>query len=116
MKLPIVIEDSKIPVWISKISGFNISAMSFFIFIICRNKITDRLRLHETIHYEQQKELLFLGQWILYAYYVVKGLIKHKDRKLAYRSVPFEQEAYTYHKTPNYLLTREKYAWRKFRG
>ena len=114
MKLPIIIENSKIPVWISKIAPIDIFAISFGFFIICRDKIPERTWRHEMIHYRQQQELYFIGQWILYAYFCIYGFIKYKSGKQAYYRNPFEQEAYANQDDPIYLLKRKKKAWKKF--
>jgi hypothetical protein len=112
---PILFEDSKIPVWLSKIFPINIYAISFAIFIICREKISKRAWRHEMIHYRQQKELYFIGQWILYAYFHIKGYIKYKNGKDAYYKNPFEQEAYANENNYLYLIKRKKYAWKQYK-
>ena len=114
MKLPIIIENSKIPVWLSKFAPIEIFAISFGFFIICRDKLPERTWRHEMIHYRQQQELYFIGQWFLYAYFCLRGLIKYRSAKEAYYKNPFEQEAYTNQDDPIYLLKRKKRAWKKF--
>ena len=108
MKLPIIIENSRIPVIASKVFGINAVAISFAIWIISAEKLSMKTKRHELIHYVQQKELFFLGQWILYAYYYIKGLIKYKDRRKAYLQIPFEQEAYEHQNEVSYFQKRKK--------
>ena len=64
-KLPLIFENSKLPVWLSKIAPIEINALSFFIFVFARGKLDARVKRHETIHYKQQVEMLFVFQWIL---------------------------------------------------
>ena len=63
---PILIENSKVPVWLSYLSPIDIWAINFGPFVWCRGVMNERTKVHETIHYQQQLELLFVGQWILY--------------------------------------------------
>ena len=67
------------------------------------------------IHYRQQKELLFVGQWYLYAYYYLKNLLRYKNGKQAYRENPFEREAYANDLNPLYLIKRKKFSWKGYR-
>lgn len=114
MKLPIIIENSKIPSYISKIFNLNVIAISFAIWIISAEKLSQKTKRHELIHYVQQKELYFIGQWFMYAYYYIKGLIKYKDRQKAYFQNPFEQEAYEHQNEISYFQKRKKYAWKQY--
>lgn len=111
---PLFIEDSKIPVWLSKIAPIRIGAISFFIFVFSRGKINERLKRHETIHFQQQLELLFVFQWILYGLAFLIGFIKHRDGEKAYFLSPFEREAYDNDKDSNYLKNRTRFSWIKY--
>ena len=111
---PWVFENSKIPVWLSKISPIEIWALSFGFWVWCRGNISERIRRHETIHYQQQIELLFVGQWILYGVFWLIGLVRYRSGKKAYYENPFEREAYTQDEDPNYLKTRPMYNWRHY--
>ena len=113
---PKFIENSKIPVWLSKIAPINIRAISFGFWVWSRGEMDDRLRRHETIHYQQQLELLFIGQWILYGLYYLKGLVVHRNGDTAYRQSPFEREAYENEYDENYLENRKRYNWINYRG
>lgn len=116
MKLPIVFENSKVPGFLSKFANANYIAVSFAIFIFFKDKKEEQVWRHEMIHYRQQQELLFIGQWLLYAYYYLVGLYKYKDRYKAYRENPFEREAYANDYDPIYLIKRKKYSWKGYRG
>ena len=115
MKLPIVVENSKVPGFLSKFVNANFVAVSFAIFIFFREKTIEKTWRHEMIHYRQQQELFFVGQWLLYAYYYLIGWYKYKDRYKAYKENPFEREAYANDHDPIYLIKRKKYAWRNYR-
>lgn len=80
---------------------------------------------HEAIHWEQQKELLVIGFYILYVTFFLWELIrcfidaKRGSRqgyrrslwKRAYRSIAFEREAYEHEDDLGYILERNSYAW-----
>ncbi len=111
---PIFINNSKIPVWLSKIAPINIWALSFFIFVWCKGEISEKTKRHETIHFQQQLELLFVVQWILYGIFHLIGIIKFGSGKEAYRKNPFELEAYGNDLNENYLAKRKRYSWVKY--
>ena len=114
MKLPIFIENSKIPVWLSKIAPIEIGAISFGIWVWDRGISSERRKRHETIHYKQQLELLFVFQWILYGLFWLIGRVKFRDGTLAYYQNPFEIEAYENDEDPDYLSNRKPYNWRNY--
>ena len=82
---------------------------------------------HESIHWEQQKETLILGFFVLYVVFFVvelircaadssRGAVEGRKRSLwkrAYRSNPFEREAYAHESEPGYLESRPTWAWIK---
>jgi hypothetical protein len=108
---PWVFENSKIPVWLSKLAPIEINALSIACFVFCRGEISKTTRRHETIHYHQQWELLFVGQWILYAVFYLSGLIRYRSGEKAYRENPFEREAYDNQKKYTYLEKRPLWNW-----
>ena len=71
-------------------------------------------RRHETIHYHQQIEMLFLGQWLLYGIFWLVGMVRYRDGKKAYRENPFEREAYDNEKKYTYLEKRPLWNWRNY--
>lgn len=111
---PWVFENSKIPAWLSKVSPIEIGAISFAFFVFCRGELSKTSRRHETIHYHQQIELLFIGQWLLYGVFWVVGLLKYRDGATAYREIPFEKEAYDNEKKYTYLEKRPLWNWRHY--
>ena len=109
---PIIIQNSKIPVYLSLF--INISAITLFPFIISRDEMETITVRHEMIHIEQQKELLVIFFYILYVWYWLLGKVKGKTNEAAYMAIPFEVEAYRKMYDPNYLENRKRYAWRKY--
>ena len=112
---PIFIPNSRVPVWLSKFAPIEISALSFGPFVWGRDEIEERIRVHETIHFQQQLELLFVFQWVLYAAFWLIGVIKYRDAKQAYYNNMFEREAYAHDKFSSYLRIRPRYNWMRYR-
>ena len=111
---PLIFENSFVPRWLSKISPLNIHAVSFAWFVWCRGEITERLRRHESIHFYQQIELLFVLQWVLYGLFYLTGRFKHGSWSQAYYNNPFEREAYDNEYNENYFKERKYWAWTKY--
>ena len=108
---PIFIEDSKLPVWLSKIAPIDVWAFSFGPFVVCRGDLSEKVRRHETIHFLQQVEMLFILQWMLYGLFYVIGRFTKGSWKAAYYGNPFEVEAYANDLDPDYLQERKFWAW-----
>lgn len=83
----------------------------FFVRKELKTKVTDIVINHESIHTEQQKELGFIFFYIIY---VIEWFIRLFKKGNAYRSISFEQEAYSNEKDLNYLKTRKRYNWLKY--
>ena len=115
MKQPIFLENSRVPIWLSKIVPIDIWALSIGLWVWCRGELSESVKRHETIHYRQQLELLFVGQWFLYGLFYLLGLVYYKDSNEAYYLNPFEREAYEHEEDENYLDVRKAYAWRHYR-
>ena len=116
MKLwkPIFIENSIIPRILSYVSPIKIGAISLGIFVFCRKEATPALRRHETIHFQQQLELLFVGFFALYLLFWLIGLVRTGKGNQSYQEIPFEREAYYNQYASNYLATRKHFAWVKY--
>lgn len=81
-------------------------AGAFWPFIFIRkNKEIKTTVNHESIHIQQQKELLLIGFIFLYILFLIKN---------EYWNNPFEMEAYANEKNKKYLSTREAFAWVKY--
>ena len=111
---PIIIENSKMPIWLSKIAPISVWAFSFACFVVCRGEMTPETKRHETINYHQQIEMLFIFQWILYGLFYVIGRFKYGTWSDAYYLNPFEQEAYANDNTKGYLKERKLWSWVKY--
>lgn len=111
---PWVFENSKIPKLVGYVAPIEPFAVSFGPWVFCKEEFPEKTLRHETIHYHQQLELLFVFHWILYGLFHIKGLFKEKDGAQAYRQNPFELEAYDNDEDPEYLEKRRLYAWRKY--
>ena len=110
---PKIIENSNIPVFLSRISPFDIWAISLVFWVFCRGEVSKTTRRHETIHFQQWLELGIIGFIILYPIFYLMGLIRTFDRNLAYIENPFEREAYQNERKYTYLQKRKRYAWSK---
>ncbi len=113
---PLFIENSRVPIWLSKIAPINVWANSFAIWVWCRGDLSEKTKRHETIHFQQQLELLFCLQWILYGLSYLAGYIKYGNGKDAYYNNVFEKEAYDNDQSETYLETRPRFAWVKYIG
>jgi hypothetical protein len=69
---------------------------------------------HEYIHTLQQRELLFVGFYIIYIIEWLVRLIQYRNAFKAYRNISFEREAYDKMKDLNYAQKRKFFAWRKY--
>ena len=112
---PWMFEDSKIPGWLSKVAPIDIWAVSFACFVFCKGKLTEETKRHETIHFQQQLEMLFVPQWFLYGLFWLIGRVKYRNGEKAYHRNPFEQEAYDNETTENYLSNRKRFSWWKYK-
>lgn len=69
---------------------------------------------HENIHWEQEKELMIVGFYLLYIMEFFLRLIRMRRWHKAYRSISFERECYENEADLNYLKSRKHHAWIKF--
>ena len=111
---PIIFENSRVPALLSKIAPFQVGGFSFFIFVFTRGKCSQRLKVHETVHFQQQLEMAFAFQWICYGLWWLILLAYHRDTYLAYRMSPFEIEAYDNQDNVFYNDERKMFAWVKY--
>jgi hypothetical protein len=113
MKLwkPKFFENSRVPDILSKLAPIDIWAINIGPFVWCKGVLSEQDKRHETIHFQQQLELLFVFQWVLYFAFYVVAFVKCGNGTLAYLNNPFEVEAYDNEKNEDYLLTRKRYNW-----
>jgi hypothetical protein len=110
---PYFIENSKIPIWLSKIAPIDISAITLGPIVISRDEMSEITKNHETIHFQQYLETGFIGFLLIYLYDYIIGYIKYRDGKLSYLSLRAEREAYTMHEHLDYCSKRDRWAWLK---
>jgi hypothetical protein len=94
----------------------DIRAITLFPFIISSEEMSEEILNHETIHIHQQKELFVVFFYMLYVWDYMRGLIKFRDKELAYRNIRFEQEAYAQMHNKEYLQNRSRHSWRKYKA
>ena len=109
---PIYIENSRILVWLSYLAPIKIQAIALGVIVISRDEMSEVTKNHETIHFQQYLETLFLGFLILYFWDWFVGLVKYRDGQKAYLSIRAEQEAYKHQENLTYLSTdRKRWCW-----
>ena len=124
---PLFIENSKVPVWLSKIARLNISAITIFFLVFSRGEMDETTKRHETIHFQQTLEALVVGLILLYLFDWIRGLVKYRKdwegqkstrgreytsaANKAYHRIRAEQEAYTNELDVDYLQTRKRWRW-----
>ena len=108
-----VIKNSKIPQLLSWF--ISIRAITLYPFIIFKDEPDEVTVNHERIHIAQQKELFILPFYILYVWFWLVNIVRHRDStKEAYYNLPFEREAYANDQDLTYLIFRKKQAWKKY--
>ena len=109
---PIYIENSRILAWLSYLAPIKIQAIALGVIVISRDEMSEVTKNHETIHFQQYLETLFLGFLILYFWDWFIGLVKYKDGQKAYLSIRAEQEAHKNQENLEYLPTdRKRWCW-----
>lgn len=89
----------------------NIVGITLFPFIFVRGNVSKRTLNHEKIHIQQQLELLVIPFYLIYLWDYLVGLVKYRDKDLAYENIRFEKEAYNNSMNFNYLKTRKRYKY-----
>jgi hypothetical protein len=87
-----------------------VDAIALFPFIIVRN-INDITIRHESIHIQQQKELLIIGFYICY---LMEWFIRLFKKGNAYYNISFEREAYKNQYKKDYLKDRKRFNFIKY--
>mgnify|MGYP004220482527 CR=1 FL=1 len=110
---PLFFENSKVPVWLSKLAPIEIGAITLFCFVFSRGEISEKTKRHETIHYQQYLETFVIGFLLIYLFdYLYSAIIKKKGfTRDSYLAIRFEQEAWECDDFPEYLSTRKRFSW-----
>ena len=112
---PWFFENSRVPVWLSRVAPIEITAITLFCFVFSRGVISEKTKRHETIHFQQFLECGVLPFIVIYYLdYLVKYIAYRGDGKKAYRSICFEREAYHFDDDESYLEKRSRYVWLKY--
>lgn len=105
--------------WFMRVGG-----ISLFPIVILREKHKDpihvggfeqsqRIHRHETIHFQQQLEMLVIPFYVWYLIEYLVKLVIYGSFKKAYRNISFEREAYSNEDNFKYLHYRKRYNWIK---
>lgn len=94
--------------------GKSYIAINLFGVIFAKERLNDTFLRHELIHTAQQKELLFVGFYLVYIVEWIIRLLICRSQHRAYRSISFEREAYSNQGNAGYLKTRKHYAWIRY--
>ena len=92
------------------------TGLSFFVFVWISRMEKDETRLmrHETIHFWQQVEMLFVLHWLFYGLFYLVARAKGHCHYIAYRYNPFELEAFENDPDEQYLVKRRPFAWARY--
>lgn len=108
---PFFIKGDRFLDFLSMFAPITIGAITLGFLVIYRNQIDERTKRHETIHFQQYLETLFVGFLLIYLFDYVWTLIKYKDGAKAYEMLRAEQEAYSFDGDEEYLSNRRRYRW-----
>ena len=96
-----------LPEWVA-----GITLAPFGIYIRKKHVGNYKLLTHESVHWYQQREMLFI---FFYLWYLVEWLIKSfKYGKKAYKNISFEREANFGEDKDYYAIDRKPYSWRHY--
>ena len=91
--------------------GFKGITILNMIFVRKNAIINDSFIRHETVHWEQQKEMLIVLFYLWYVVEYIIRLIAYRSHNKAYKSIMFEKEAYTLEHNESMFDAREHYDW-----
>lgn len=108
---PIMFEDSRLPVILSKFAPIEIGAITLFPFVFSRGKMSEETKRHETIHFQQYLETAVVGFLVLYLWDYAVSILKGAKGREAYRSIRAEVEAWDNDSDEAYLENRKRWSW-----
>lgn len=108
-----MIENSRIPVWLSYLAPIEIGAITLGFIVLSRGVMSEKLRRHETIHFQQFLETGFVGFLLFYLWDYIRGYAKYKNGSKAYYAIRAEREAYMFDSQEDYLEKRVRWQWIK---
>lgn len=89
-------------------------AINIFGVVFAKERLNAVERNHEFIHTLQQRELLYVGFFILYFLEWLLRFAQHRNAMKAYYALSFEREAYAHQADVDYKKYRRRYSWRLF--
>lgn len=101
----------------SKLVPKGYAGITLYPFVLVRERymLRDKALInHESIHIEQQKELLVIFFFLWYGLNYLWNLAKYRNHNKAYRNIIFEREAYGNERNLNYLKSRKVWAFWKY--
>ena len=108
---PIFVERSFIPKLLSFFAPISIGAITLGFVVFSRDEMSETTKRHETIHFQQYLETLFVGFIFLYLYDYAKLRAKGLKGPEAYRKIRAEREAYENEDDLEYLANRKRWKW-----
>ena len=108
---PIFVERSFIPKLLSFFAPISIGAITLGFVVFSRDEMSETTKRHETIHFQQYLETLFVGFILLYLYDYAKLRAKGLKGPEAYRKIRAEREAYENEDDLEYLANRKRWKW-----
>lgn len=94
--------------------GRDMFAINLFGIIFVKQELSKVDENHEYIHTLQQRELLWVGFYLLYLVEWVVRLIQYRSFLNAYLNISFEKEAYRNERYLEYRERRKHFAWRNY--
>lgn len=108
---PIMVENSKLPIFLSKFAPIEIGAITLFPFVFSRGEMSEETKRHETIHFQQYLETFVVGFLLLYLWDYTVSILKGVKGPEAYRSIRAEIEAWDNDSKKDYLENRKRWSW-----
>lgn len=90
------------------------TAVNLFGVVFAKQELSRVVRNHEFIHTLQQRELLFVGFYVLYVFEFLVRLALCRNPHEAYQRISFEREAYAHMHNLDYPHHRPLWSWRLF--
>ena len=106
---PKIIENSKIPKFLSWV--IDIKAIVLYPFIFVDKELTVTEKNHELIHFKQIQELTPFLFYFLYLVFWLRNSFKLRSFSEGYYAISFEKEAYGNQDDLIYLKDRIPYSW-----
>ena len=94
--------------------GRGMYAINLFGIIFTKQHLSRVDENHEYIHTLQQRELLFVGFYLLYVAEWMVRVVQTRSFIKGYLRISFEREAYEHQRQLDYSHSRKLFAWRRY--